>query len=155
MTQLSQHFTLEELTFSQEAQRLGIDNTPSSAVVAELGRLANDLLEPSRAILAAHFGREISIGVDSGYRCPALNTRIGGAVHSAHMVGRAADTRPIGVPLQEAFDVLRETGLPFDQIIFECQAWIHLAIAAEDTEPRREALTATGHPGAWQYQRVA
>jgi zinc D-Ala-D-Ala carboxypeptidase len=148
MTQLSEHFTLEELTFSQVASRQGIDNTPSDAVVANLTRLANTLLEPAREII------EAPAHVDSGYRSSAVNAAVGGAADSAHMDGRAADTVFLGVPLQECFDKLRASDLPFDQIIFECQAWIHMSVAPEGQEPRRQALTATGHPGAWHYQLV-
>jgi len=144
--QLSQHFSLEELTFSQVAARTGIDNTPSDEVVANLTRLCNLLLEPARAML------EVPVHVDSGYRSTVVNAAVGGARDSAHMSGRAADTVFLGIPLEEAFDKLRASDLPFDQIIFECRAWIHLAIAPEGVQPRREALTATGHAGAWHYQ---
>ena len=36
-----------------------------------------------------------AIKINSGYRCPALNSRVGGAAHSAHLYGRAADIRPV------------------------------------------------------------
>lgn len=149
MTQLSENFNLEELVFSQAALRLGIDNTPPAVAINELTRLCIVLLEPARSLLG------VPLHVDSGYRCPELNARIGGASASAHMEGRAADLIPIGMPLAAAFDTLRnDADLPYDQIIFECQAWIHLAIAAPGVEPRRQALTASGHPGAWSYQLV-
>jgi hypothetical protein len=54
--------------------------------------------------------------------------------------------------LREAFDRLRSSDLPYDQIIFECNAWLHLAIAKAREIPRRQALTATGGPGHWAYQ---
>lgn len=149
MTPLSEHFTLEELTFSQVATRLGIDNTPPAAALENLPRLCALLLEPARTILA------VPLHVDSGFRCPELNARIGGSPASAHMFGRAADVIPIGLDLAAAFETLRLTAdLPYDQIIFECAAWIHLAVAPEGAEPRREALTATGGPGTWRYARV-
>jgi len=44
--------------------------------------------------------------------------------------------------------------LPFDQAIFECRSWIHIAIAPEGLKPRREALTAMGSPGHWKYERI-
>lgn len=149
MSPLSEHFTLEELTFSQSALRLGIDNTPPLAAMQELPRLCSMLLEPARLILG------VPLHVDSGYRSPELNARIGGASASAHMDGRAADIIPIGMPLQDAFDKLRSDALPLDQIILECAAWIHLAIAPDGTEPRRQALTASGSPGNWRYSLVA
>ena len=153
MTRLSPNFTLEELVFSQTALRMGITEqyrAPPS-VLENLTRLCAVLLEPARIILAAHFGRTVPLHVDSGYRSPEVNSRVGGATGSAHMDGRAADVVPVGVDLAEAFDVLRTADLPYDQVIFECHAWIHLAIAAPATEPRHMAMTATGSPGAWRY----
>jgi len=148
MPQLSVNFALEDLTRSQTAARLGIDNTPSQEVVGQLTALCEQLLEPARALLGVH------LQVDSGYRCPNLNAHVGGAPTSAHVDGRAADVVPLGLDLQKAFDLLRKSQLPFDQVIFECQAWIHLALARPGVAPRRQALTASGGPGAWRYQLV-
>jgi hypothetical protein len=93
----------------------------------------------------------VPLHIDSGYRCLALNSDVGGDPHSAHMEGRAADVIPIGMPLRQAFDALRSNGLPFDRIIIECNAWLHLAIPADGAEPRRIAETAAGTPGHWTY----
>lgn len=144
---LSEHFTLQELTASGIALRTGLDNTPDAPHVANLTRLCEMLLEPVRSLLG------VPLHINSGYRSGLVNAAIGGAMNSAHMEGRAADFVPIGFPLREAFDVLRTSGLPFDQIIFECAAWIHIAVAPNDS-PRKEALTATGGPGSWHYERV-
>lgn len=149
MTDLSTHFTLEELVFSQTALRLGIDNTPGSAEHACLIRLCWTLLEPIRTLLG------VPVHVDSGYRSPALNAKVGGALNSAHVEGRAADLVPIGMNLQTAFDLIRHTSLPFDEVITECDAWIHVSIASANATPRREALAASGGPGMWKYELVA
>lgn len=94
--------------------------------------------------------------VTSGYRSTQVNRAVGGARKSAHLDGRAADIVPIGMPLQRAFNILRrDLDLPYDQIITECNAWIHIAIAAEDEEPRRDMLAASGSPGHWSYAAVA
>lgn len=151
MTQLSPNFSLEELTRSQVASRNGFDNTPDPDVLANLTRLCETLLEPARIVLATHFGREVPLHVDSGYRSPVLNEIIGGAQNSAHCEGRAADVVPVGISLMDAFHTLMQSTLPLDQLIFECQSWIHMAIAAPGVTPRREFLLASGHPGAWTY----
>jgi hypothetical protein len=70
------------------------------------------------------------------------------------MEGRAADVVPIGMKLREAFDKLRANWLPYDQIIMECDAWLHLAVPQLGLPPQRQALAATGGPGAWKYQLV-
>jgi hypothetical protein len=145
---LSPHFSLEELVFSQVALRQGLDNTPDPEQVANLRRLCLELLEPARLILG------VPLHIDSGYRSPKVNAAVGGDPASRHMNGEAADCLPIGMPLQEAFDRLRLSNLPYQRIIFECRAWIHLGQAHADATPLRMAETATGHPGAWQYQRV-
>ncbi len=147
-TPLSEHFCLEEMTRSQTALRQGIDNTPTEGIVANLTRLCETLLEPARALLGEPFH------VDSGYRCVALNEAVGGAKSSAHMTGRAADIIPQGLDLHAAFDKLRLSDLPYDQIIIECGAWLHLAVAVEGEQPRRMALTASGGPGDWHYVEV-
>jgi len=146
---LSPHFTLEELTFSQTASRKGVDNTPPPEAMDNLTNLCGTLLEPARTLLGVPFH------VDSGFRCQALNDAVGGAKTSAHMDGRAADCIPQGIGLQEAFDALRRSNLPYDQIILECNAWIHLAIARIGDSPRKQALTAAGGPGHWTYQQVS
>lgn len=142
----SEHFTIQELTFSQFALRHGISNTPNDQQLANLERLRDALLEPGRILLG-----ELPWHIDSGYRAPSVNAAIGGATDSAHMDGRAADVIPKGISLLMAFDKLRVSSLPYDQIILECNAWIHLAIARVGVAPRRQALLAHGQPGAWAY----
>src|SRR5207245_2687878 len=94
MTQLSEHFSLEELTFSQIAARTGVNNDPSAnpIIMANLTRLCETLLEPARLILG------VPLHIDSGYRSRFVNDQVGGATNSAHIDGRAADLIPIGLP---------------------------------------------------------
>ena len=146
--QLSEHFTLSELTRSQTALRLGIDNYPPEEVINNLRTLCQKILEPARSILAR------PLHIDSGFRCPALNASVGGAKTSAHMTGRAADIIPISIDLVLAFEKLRHSQLPYDQIIIECGAWIHIGMAVQGADPRREAMTASGIPGHWTYVPV-
>ena len=79
------HFTIQELTASATAERLAIDNTPPRAVRTMLTILVEQLLDPIRRRYGA------PIIVTSGYRCPALNTAVGGVTNSHHIVGCAAD----------------------------------------------------------------
>jgi len=137
-TQLTQHFTLEEFTFSQTASRQGLDNTPTPAARTNLELLA-ETLERVRMLLGNQ-----PILISSGYRSPSVNAACGGATNSAHMSGLAADfTCPsFGSPLQicqrleeylEALDV--------DQLIHEYDGWVHLAIAAAGADARCQCLT--------------
>jgi zinc D-Ala-D-Ala carboxypeptidase len=150
MTNLSEHFTLEELVASDKARELGIDNTPTDEIITALTFLAVNVLEPARTLWG------VPVRINSGYRCPELNSNpaLGGSTTSEHVLGCAADCVPEGLDLQEAFDAVRASDIPYDQVIFEDRAWIHLGIHPEGAEPRREALTATGGPGHWVYKRV-
>ena len=62
--QLSKHFTLREMTNSMTAQRKGIDNTPGSAEIKNLGDLCYEVLEPLRA----HFDKPVTVTADIGAR---------------------------------------------------------------------------------------
>ena len=109
MTKLSEHFTLEELTFSATAQRKQIDNKPPAEVLENMKRLAAGL-EEVRAALGNKPMR-----INSGYRSPKLNRAVGGARLSAHMAGYAADfvCPDFGSPLK-IVKALAATGIQFD-----------------------------------------
>jgi hypothetical protein len=138
---ISPHFTLEELTHSQQAVRAKIDNTPDAAVLVGLTQIAN-LLEEVRRILG-----EYPIHISSGYRCPKLNTLIGGARDSQHRLGLAVDfTCPEHGSPKEICQTLLAAGLKFDQLIYE-GTWVHLSLAATGSALRNEVLTAVFEVG--------
>ena len=140
--QLSPHFTLEELTHSQQAVRASIDNTPTDQVVIENLRTTADMLEAVREVLGGH-----PILVSSGYRCPKLNTLIGSSGTSQHPKGLAVDfTCPaFGTPKQICQHLIDE-GFNFDQLICE-GTWVHISHADAGHPFRREVLTAVFKPG--------
>src|SRR5262249_38545639 len=76
---LSPHFTLAELTYSDTANARGIDNTPDGDATEQLTDLCNETLEKIRALCGGN-----PVIVSSGYRCPQLNSAVGGASNSAH-----------------------------------------------------------------------
>ena len=84
---LTQHFTLEEMTASKTARKMHIDNTPSSDAIKNLKILCTQILEPARQ----RFGRPLTI--TSGFRCSKLNRLVGGKPNSYHLKGMAADIR--------------------------------------------------------------
>jgi zinc D-Ala-D-Ala carboxypeptidase len=133
--QISEHFTLEELCFSETAARLHLDNTPSAEVIASLRRVAT-AMEDIRARLG---GRPVI--VHSGYRSPDVNAAIGATPTSAHCRGLACDfvVPEFGTPAEVALAILH-SNINFDQLILE-YGWVHLGLAEEGTAPRREALT--------------
>ena len=93
---LSKNFTLDELTKSPSATRWGFEEqfTPTQDIVSNLTLLCNKVLQPIRDIL------KDTLTISSGYRCPRLNAKIGGAYtiingkpvqSSQHCFGQAAD----------------------------------------------------------------
>ena len=133
---LSEHFTEEELILSQTAARQGIDNSPSPAILANLGRLAG-VLEEVRALLGG-----VPILVSSGYRCPKLNEAVDGAKNSAHKDGLAADfTAPAFGSVVQVAQKIAASAIGYDQLIHEYGTWVHIGLAKEGAETRRQELT--------------
>ena len=160
---LSQHFSLESLEHSQKALDLGIDNTPPDSTAGNALRLAESL-ETCRAFLCSHYGKDVPMVPTSGFRCLELNHAVGGAgikpgqTLSAHCDFRACDFHPLGVNLVDAFEALRRSGLPFDQLILEMDSrgdlWIHWGIAPEGVTPRQEVLRGLKTPTGSTYTRL-
>lgn len=144
MANLSPNFTLDELTKSTRARQLGLPNIPNDEDAANLIRLCHTLLEPIRDLL------DTPMRINSGYRSPQLNAAVGGVPTSAHMEGRAADFVTPQADLSEAWRTIEKADLPFDQLIWEKNGfgsqWIHIAIAKQGEEPRKQILKLQARP---------
>lgn len=140
---MSDHFTQDELTFSSTAQRLGINNTPGADIIVNL-QVLMDGLEQVRTLLG------YAMHIDSGYRCPNLNAKIGGAPNSAHMYGFAADfiCPEFGTPLA-IVNAIVASDIRFDQCIQE-GTWVHISFAPA---MRRRVLTAHFGPDGTTYSQ--
>jgi hypothetical protein len=135
MTNLTPHFTLEELTFSETAERNGWDNSPNEAELANLKRLA-DFLEQVKVVMG---GKPIMIS--SGLRTKKVNDAVGSKDTSQHRLGCAADFKVPGVTPDEVCRKVIASGIAYDQIIREYDRWIHISVPSSvDTAPRRQAL---------------
>ena len=144
--QLSEHFSLEEMTRSQTATRIGIKNVPSDEDVKNLTVLCNDILEPVRM----NFG--VPFSPSSGYRSPALSEAIGSSVKSQHCRGEAADIEFATVANLTLCWWIR-THLDFDQLILEfftegepSSGWVHVSCVGSNRSPknRHQVLTFDG-----------
>lgn len=144
------YFTIDELTKSCTAERLGIDNTPDERIKFNLEQLVRNVLDPLRQKLG------FPIIVCSGYRCPELNKAVGGAGNSQHMKGQAADIKYwSGSPYMNRMlaCILISENIPFDQLILEkvdeegFPQWIHVSYSPN---PRSEILLFDGK----KYQKV-
>jgi len=154
MTQLTPHFTWEEVIRSPTAVRLGIDNTLPDELRDNAHRTA-DRMEEVRALVG------VPIHVNSWYRCPALNTAIGGSATSVHPLALAMDFRAMGLRLTRAFELIAASHIGFDQLIHESTRdgadWIHLGLAPDGKTERREVLRAGGVAlgGPMNFTRIA
>ena len=138
--QLSNNFTLNELTKSQTATRKGIDNEPGTVEIENLIHLAKTILQPVRE----HFGKPVMIS--SGYRSPALCEAIGSSAKSQHAQGEAADFEINGIDNVDLAAWISRN-CDFDQLILEFydnvdpnSGWIHCSSKKESS--RKQILKA-------------
>ena len=140
---LTEHFTLEEFTRSTTANRLKIDNSVPADLMPNI-KLTAAKLELVRKAL------DKPIIITSGYRCPALNARVGGVATSAHTQGLAVDFHsPYGTP-KEICQRLIDAGVQFDKLIQEHNQWVHIGFSP--TNNRQIVLTAVKQGGKTIYK---
>jgi len=137
---LTKNFTLSELTKSETALRHDMDNSPDQASISNLQALAVHVLQPVRD----HFDRGVK--VNSGFRHPDVNAKVGGSKTSDHCKGMAADIEIPGVPNAELAEWIR-SNLPFTQVILEFytqgvpdSGWVH--VSYDPANLKKQALTA-------------
>lgn len=130
---LTPHFTVGEMFRSGTAIRLGIDNEPAAhpsdgltneEVVENLRKLCEHVLEPLRK----RVGRVV---VTSGYRCGELNKAVGGARHSRHLTGRAADIYVSDTAMCRKYAAILRAHTPCTELLEEPlrsarKRWIHV-----------------------------
>ena len=132
MTQLSEHFSLEELTVTSHRE---FDNTPNEDQINNLTRVAQ-LLEQVKALLG---GKPVM--VNSGYRSPQVNLAVGSKPTSQHCLGCAADIRVPGMTPDEVVQAIKASDIPYDQLIREFDSWTHISVPSHAGDnPRRQAL---------------
>jgi hypothetical protein len=132
---MTPHFTLEELTASETAERNGWDNTPNEQELANLQRLA-EFLEDVKEALG---GKPIM--VNSAFRNKQVNDAVGSKDSSQHRVGCAVDIRVPGLTPDQVVRAIIASGLPYDQVIREFDRWTHLSVPNTPATPaRKQAL---------------
>jgi len=150
--QLTNNFTLEELTKSETALRQNIDNTPTEDIVTNLRTLAEKVLQPVRE----HYGKGVK--VNSGFRSMAVNAAVGGvqgAKPSDHTRGLAADIEIPGLPNAELAQWI-EANLEYTQLILEFytqgipdSGWVH--VSYDPANLKKQSLTAVKQDGKTVY----
>ena len=134
---------LPKYLYSMTAKNNGIINIP------EEPRILNNLYKiHTRVTQRIHkkFG-DTYFTINSGYRCPELNARIGGKKHSQHLIGQAIDFEIIGIDNKEVWQWCSKN-LNYDQCILERYpsmsqdknaGWIHISYNAGKN--RRQSFT--------------
>ena len=133
--QLTAHFNLEELTFSDTAARHNINNVPTDPkIIDNLTKLALQL-EKVRTLLG------YPIHINSAYRCLPVNTLVGSKPTSYHVKGLAADIvcPTFGSP-RAIVEAIIASDIEYDQIIWEFNSWCHIGFAEDGATPRKQKL---------------
>ena len=147
--QLTNNFSLAEMVKSDTALRHDMDNTPGEAEIENLKRLCEQVLQPVRD----HFGKGVK--VNSGFRHPEVNAKVGGSKTSDHCKGQAADIEIPGVPNGDLAQWITEN-LDFTQVILEFytpgvpdSGWVHVSYDPQNL--KKQALTAAKQNGKTVY----
>lgn len=134
---VGKYFTLTEMIESPTARRKGFAEqfTPPAAVVTNLQKLCTNILDPLRDAVGP-------INITSGYRCQRTNEAKGGAETSQHLAGEAADINATNKTNAELFTYIRNSNLPYDQLIWEYgtnnnPAWVHVSFGSRN---RRQVI---------------
>jgi zinc D-Ala-D-Ala carboxypeptidase len=146
---LTENFTLSEMTKSETALRHDMDNTPNEVQIASLKALAEQVLQPIRD----HYAKGVK--VNSGFRHPEVNAKVGGSRTSDHCRGMAADIEIPGVPNHELAEWIK-ANLPYTQLILEFytrgvpdSGWVH--VSYDPANLKKQDLTAVKEGGKTVY----
>lgn len=147
---LTENFTLSEMIKSETALRHGLDNTPGDAEIANLKRLAENVLQPIRN----HY--RTGVKVNSGFRHPNVNAAVGGSKTSDHCRGQAADIEIPGVANADLATWIAKN-LKFTQLILEFytpgipdSGWVHVSYNPADL--KCQVMTAMKEGGKTVYK---
>jgi hypothetical protein len=127
---LSEHFSLDEATYSETAIRMHIDNQPDERQLENMKSAAQQL-EAVRNVTGA-------LRINSWLRLPDVNVAVGGSKVSSHMDGWAIDCSSTAHTPYALCQFVIKTGIKFDQLIHEYGRWMHVSFAPE---MRQQALT--------------
>jgi hypothetical protein len=130
--QLTEHFTLEELTHTDHRE---FDNTPNEQELENLKRLAI-FLEQVKSVLG---GRPVM--VNSAFRSKQVNDAVGSRDTSQHRIGCAVDIRIPELTPDQVVKTIMASSLAYDQLIREFDRWTHVSIPnTADLKPRKQVL---------------
>lgn len=138
--EFSRVFTMERLTFSEIAERKGLNNQPADDVIDNGIRLSFFLDLIQWYVDEKWPGKKINLS--SAYRSDAVNKAVGGSATSDHKLFCAADIKVYGVTPYELACLIAEKVVGYKQIIHEFGQWVHVAIPLDGVEPQLKLTTA-------------
>jgi len=146
---LTANFSLAEMVKSDTALRHDMDNTPGEAEIANLKTLCEKVLQPVRE----HF--QTGVKVNSGFRHPEVNAKVGGSKTSDHCKGQAADIEIPGIANADLAVWIMDN-LDYTQLILEFytpgvpdSGWVH--VSYDPSNLKKQNLTATKKDGKTVY----
>jgi hypothetical protein len=149
MTQLTKNFSLAEMVKSEAALRHDMENNPGPDELNNLLNLCANVLQPIRD----HYQKGVK--VNSGYRSPDVNAKVGGSRTSDHTRGMAADIEIPGVPNADLAKWIKEN-LSYTQLILEFytvgvpdSGWVH--VSYDPIDLKKQVLTAIKKDGKTVY----
>jgi len=118
--QLSEHFKLGEFTKSNHPE---VYNIPSHVAIENMKRICG-WLEELRDRYNKRYGGNTPVIINSGYRSPQLNKKVGGVSTSNHLTGCAVDIRCYGIEQAIRYatilmDYADESKEDFDELFIE------------------------------------
>lgn len=173
MGNLSEHFTEEELTYSDTAIKYGASNKPSATHLKTLKHTCEYGLEPLRKLLNEEyvgkivFGKKVKaviVRITSGYRSNTVNSLLEKEGYhpsktSQHCTGEAVDIEVIlifeastrlGLPYQTTYNLIKKWvkagKLSVDQCLQEKQGnsmWVHFSYKAGGASVNRKEFKKT------------
>ena len=118
---MSLNFKISELIHSDRAIEKNINNMPDIDALDNMLELIVYCLQPIRNLIKK------PMIITSGYRCEKLNELIDGSEKSQHMRGQAADFKISGMKPKEIVEIIKNSPIPFDQLINEYDSWVHVS----------------------------
>ena len=147
---ISKHISHKEGVYSATAIRKDIDNEPNKDQMANMKLIAEKVFEPLRKWVGG------PIKINSFFRCPELNTAIGGSHKSQHCKGQDIDIDDtFGHVTNADMYYWIKNHLDFDQMIWEFgddnnPAWVHVSYVSKDKN-RNRCLKAYREDGKTKY----
>jgi hypothetical protein len=147
--QLSPNFTFGMLTVTEHREFIDKNFQEAQKYLDSVSKLCKETLEPVKGLMGNFY-------ITSGFRCDELNTAIHGSLTSQHSKGEAVDTLNYNMPLNQVFNKIASSNIPYSQLIFEYGRWVHIGVIDNQLYPGKvgQKLIASIVDGKVTYKPV-